>query len=169
MNEAAALLLTRARRLSYAASALALCLCAHAAQSKPHPRPHAMSVADQVIAAQIAFNKNEAAANLVALKNMLMPDFVQADKAILNREQLIDLLQRGHSLPCHFGTETIEHPVVTFLDPDIATIAYHSAENDSCGGLTLHEEANISAVWINAGGVWKARVRSEIITSENAK
>jgi hypothetical protein len=76
---------------------------------------------------------------------------------------------RAHSLPCRFGISTVEHPIVTFLAPDIATIAYHSAESHSCAGHVLQGEANISSVWISADGHWKARLHSEIIIKADVK
>ncbi|HLY42590.1 MAG TPA: nuclear transport factor 2 family protein [Terracidiphilus sp.] len=148
---------------------LALLQCAVVFAQKPRPQAHPVSIEGQVIAAETVFQKDESTANLTALKGLLLPDFVEADREIMNRDQLLNLIQRAHSIPCQFGDATVEHPIVTFLDPDIATIAYHSKQNLTCGGHVLVAEANISSVWVNTAGHWKARLHAEIVTAANVK
>lgn len=137
------------------------------AQTKPHLHP--VSPESQIIAAETALQKDEVLGSLSALKDVLSPDFIQADRAILNRAQLLNLIQAAHSTPCRFGMPTIDHPVVTFLEPNIATIAYQSVSTLTCGGHVAQAQGNVSCVWVNAKGRWQARLRSEIVIAAEEK
>jgi hypothetical protein len=154
----------------YAVLVLALAGCVGAgAQSKIHSQVHPVSPESQVIAAETALQRDEITGNLSGLKSVLSPDFVQADKIMLNRDQVLNLVERAHSVPCHFGMPTIDHPVVTFLEPDIATIAYQSVSTLTCGGHVAQAQGNVSCVWVNVKGRWQARLRSEIVVAAEEK
>lgn len=138
------------------------------AQNGPHPQAtHPVSQEAQVIAAETALMRSESSANYAALKAMLAPDFMEADRAMLNRDQLVEMVRVAHSVPCRFGTTSVEHPVVTILEPEIATIAYHASQSLTCGQHVMNAEGNISSVWVLIAGHWRTRLHSEIIV--NAK
>jgi len=156
--------------LAGAAAMAAVCAAGatSVAQSRSHVQAaHPASAEAQIIAAETALMRSESSANYVALKATLAPDFVEADKAILNRDQLIEMIRVAHSIPCRFGTTSVEDPIVTMLEPGIATIAYHASQSLTCGQHVLHAEGNISSVWVLVGRQWKTRLHSEIIV--NAK
>jgi len=138
------------------------------AQNSPHPQAaHPASQEAQVIAAETALMRSESGANYAALKAMLAPDFMEADRAILNRDQLVEMVRVAHSVPCKFGTTSVEHPLVTILEAGIATIAYHASQSLTCGQHVMTAEGNISSVWVLIAGHWRTRLHSEIIV--NAK
>jgi hypothetical protein len=138
------------------------------AQSGSHARAARPASAEaQVIAAETALMRSESTANYAALKATLAPDFMEADKAILNRDQLVEMIRVAHSIPCKFGTTSVKDPIVTMLEPGIATIAYRATQSLTCGQHVLNAEGNISSVWVLIGRQWKTRLHSEIIV--NAK
>jgi hypothetical protein len=152
------------RRLAFLIFGLAIAATI-GAQTKPHTPAHAPSAAEQVIAAERETQVDASKFDLQALHNLLLPEFIQADNQILTRGDVLDQLQRASVLPCTFGVVKMDHVKVTFLEPTIATLVYHYTQPFSCRGRSASADANVSTVWVNRDGRWRAQLHTEIFTS----
>lgn len=116
--------------------------------------------ADAIIAQENAFWKSYVDGNTGDLSNLLLPDFVNVEADIWNRDQVLAFVKRFHQ-GCTLAPVKIGDPHVIFLSTDIATLVYHATETPTCGTRTLSGETNISSVWLRRGGHWQLHLHTE--------
>ena|SRR6184192_1549529 len=116
--------------------------------------------ADAIIAEEGAFWKSYVDGNTGDLSKLLLPDFINVEAEIWNRDQVLAFVKRFHER-CTLAPVKIVDPHVVFLTTEIATIVYHATEAPSCGSRTLSGETNISTVWLRRGGRWQMHLHTE--------
>jgi hypothetical protein len=115
---------------------------------------------DTVIAQENAFWKSYVDGNTEDLSRLLLPDFVNVESQISNRDQVLTFVKQFHE-QCTLAPVKLLEPHVTFLSPDIATLVYHATEKPTCGTHTMSGETNISTVWVRRDGRWQMHLHTE--------
>ena len=115
---------------------------------------------DAIVAQETAFWKSYVEGNAVDLSKLLLPDFVNVEEQIWNRDQVLAFVKQFHE-HCTLAPVKLVDPRVTFLTPDIATVVYHTTETPTCGARTLSGETNISTVWFRRDGRWQMHLHTE--------
>jgi len=119
---------------------------------------------EAIIAQESAFWKAYSDGNARDLSTLLLPDFINVEAQIWNRDQVLDFLKRFHKR-CTLAPIRLVDPKVIFLTPDIATLVYHATETPLCDTVTLSEETNISTVWVRRDGRWQMHIHTEYAVS----
>jgi uncharacterized protein (TIGR02246 family) len=130
------------------------------AQSTPKP--------DEIIAQETAFWKSYADGNTVDLAKLLLPDFINVEQRIWNRDQVLAFLKQFHAA-CTLAPVAIVDPRVSFITPDIATIVYQATETPTCGARTMSGDTNISTVWLRRDGRWQMHLHTEYAVPPSQK
>jgi len=115
---------------------------------------------DAIISQENAFWKAYGDGNTTDLSNLLLPDFVNVEAEIWNRDQVLSFIGKFHER-CTLPPVKLVDPHVIFLTPDIATLVYHATETPTCGTRTLSGETNISTVWFRRDGRWQMHLHTE--------
>jgi hypothetical protein len=115
---------------------------------------------DPIIAQETAFWKSYVDGNAVDLSKLLLPDFINVEEQIWNRDQVLAFIKQFHE-QCTLAPVKLVDPRVTFLTPDIATLVYHATETPTCGTRTLSGDTNISTVWLRRDGRWQMHLHTE--------
>ena len=113
-----------------------------------------------IIAQEAAFWKSYGDGNAVDLSKLLLPDFINVEEQIWNRDQVLNFVKQFHE-HCTLAPVKLVDPHVTFLTPDIATLVYHATETATCGTRTLSGDTNISTVWLRRDGRWQMHLHTE--------
>ena len=98
---------------------------------------------DGIISQENAFWKAYRDGNTTDLSKLLLPDFVNVEAEIWNRDQVLSFIGKFHER-CTLAPVKLVDPHVIFLTPDIATLVYHATETPTCSTRTLSGETNIS-------------------------
>jgi hypothetical protein len=120
----------------------------------------AQTNADAIIAQENAFWKSYVDGNTEDLSNLLLPEFINVEADIWNRDQVLAFIKQFHE-GCTLAPVKIVDPHVVFLTTDIATLVYHATETPTCGTRTLSGETNISSVWLRRDGRWQMHLHTE--------
>jgi hypothetical protein len=115
---------------------------------------------DAIISQENAFWKAYGDGNTIDLSKLLLPDFVNVEADIWNRDQVLSFIRKFHER-CTLAPVKLVDPHVIFLTPDIATLVYHATETPTCGTRTLSGETNISTVWFRRDGRWQMHLHTE--------
>lgn len=115
---------------------------------------------DVIIAQETAFWKSYGDGNAVDLSKLLLPDFINVEEQIWNRDQVLTFIKQFHE-HCTLAPVELVDPHVIFLTPDIATLVYHATETPTCGTRTLSGDTNISTVWLRRDGRWQMHLHTE--------
>ena len=115
---------------------------------------------DAIIAQETAFWQSYRDGNTVDISKLLLPDFINVEQQIWNRDQVLNFVKQFHA-HCTLAPVKLVDPHVTFLTPDIATLVYHATETPTCGTRTLSGDTNISTVWVRRDGRWQMHLHTE--------
>jgi hypothetical protein len=115
---------------------------------------------DAIIAQETAFWQSYRDGNTVDISKLLLPDFINVEQQIWNRDQVLNFVKQFHA-HCTLAPVKLVDPHVTFLTPDIATLVYHATETPTCGTRTLSGDTNISTVWGRRDGRWQMHLHTE--------
>jgi hypothetical protein len=115
---------------------------------------------DAIIAQENAFWKAYIDGNNVDLSKLLLPDFINVEEQIWNRDQVLAFVKQFHA-QCTLAPIKLIDPRVTFLSSDSATLVYHTAENATCGTHTASGDTNVSTVWVYRDGRWQMHLHTE--------
>lgn len=123
---------------------------------------HAQSTnsSETIITQENAFWKSYVEGNTSELSNLILPDFINVEEQIMNRDQVLTFVKQFHA-QCTLAPVKLLDPQVTFLDPDIATLVYHATETPTCGTHTMSGDTNISSVWVRRDGRWQMQLHTE--------
>lgn len=120
----------------------------------------AIDTPDAIVAQETAFWKAYADGNATDLSKLLLPDYINVEEQIWNRDQVLAFVKQFHE-HCTLAPVKVVDPSVIFLTPDIATVVYHATETPTCGTRTLSGETNISTVWLRRDGRWQMHLHTE--------
>lgn len=157
----------RRRHPNAGAVCLALLLLAAGAlanaQTKKPGDTAASAAAKEIIAREIALQKNEIDLNFTALENLMVPEYFELSQTFMNREQVFAMLRRVKESGCRVQPVKMKDARVTFLAPDVATVVYRASQTGTCYSRTFTAEANISTLWVQRDGRWQAQMHSELL------
>ncbi len=115
---------------------------------------------EAIITQENAFWKSCREGNAADLQKVLLPDFINVEQEIWNRDQVLTFIRQFHE-HCTLAPVKLVDPHIVFLTPDIATLVYHATETPTCGIRTLSGETNISTVWLRRDGRWQMHLHTE--------
>ena len=121
---------------------------------------------DAIITQENAFWKSYGDGNATELSKLLLPDFINVEAQIWNRDQVLAFVGQFHE-HCTLAPVKLVDPHVIFLTADIATLVYHATETPTCGTRTLSGETNISTVWLRRDGRWQMHLHAEYAIPPN--
>ena len=122
--------------------------------------PAQTATPDAIVAQENAFWKAYTDGNAADLSKLLLPDFINVEEQIWNRDQVLTFVKQFH-VQCTLAPIKLLDPHVIFLSPDIATLVYHATENATCGAHTESSDTNISTVWVYRDGRWQMHLHTE--------
>lgn len=118
-------------------------------------------LAKEVMAKEFALQKAEIEVNVATMDQLTLPDYIEVNQTIMNRDQVLAMLRRVSELGCHIQPIRMKDAKVTFLSPDIATVIYHATQYGTCGSRGFTAAASVSTVWVRRGGQWLAEMHIE--------
>ena len=93
----------------------------------------------------------------------MLPDAIEVQDEIMNRDQVLEILSRFRGIPCRLSPVKMDDSAVTLLSRDIATIVYRASESLTCGRKSISIEGNATGVWVRKDGHWQAQIHTETI------
>jgi hypothetical protein len=95
--------------------------------------------------------------NLGAFEAMLLPDYIEVEKTIQTRDQLMANLNTCTII--HFQ---LRNHQTRMLSPDAAVVAYSGSSEITCGGSHLASNYNATTTWVRREGKWLVQMHTEI-------
>jgi len=95
--------------------------------------------------------------DLVTFNSLLLPDFIEVEKTIQNREQILANLNT-----CTLVSFNFHNHQTRMLSPDAAVIAYNANSEITCGESHLKGSYNATTVWVRRDGKWLVQIHTEI-------
>ena len=95
--------------------------------------------------------------NLGAFEAMLLPDYIEVEKTIQTREQLMANLNI-----CTVVSFKLRNHQTRMLSPDAAVIAYSGSSEITCGESHLASNYNATTTWVRRDGKWLIQMHTEI-------
>jgi hypothetical protein len=111
---------------------------------------------------EISFLRASRTHDLVALRSILLPDFIFIGEKIEDREQILGNIDR-----CALGKSTLVHPRELLITPDIAIVTYSTSQGLACVSLPRPNDVNVSSTWVKREGQWLLQARSETPIAAN--
>jgi hypothetical protein len=115
---------------------------------------------DTIIAQENAFWKAYVDANTADLSKLLLPEFVNVEEQLMNRDQVLTFVKQFHQ-QCTLAPVKLLDAQVVFLSADIATLVYHATETPTCGTHTMSGDTNITTIWVRRDGRWQMHLHTE--------
>jgi hypothetical protein len=95
--------------------------------------------------------------DLMAFESLLLPDYLEVEKTIQTREQLMANLNT-----CTFVSYKLRNHQVRVISPDAAVIAYSGSSEITCGVSHLTSNFNATTTWVRREGKWLIQMHTEI-------
>jgi hypothetical protein len=95
--------------------------------------------------------------DLMAFQSLLLPDYIEVEKTIQTREQLIANLNT-----CTIVSYKLRNHQVRVISPDAAVIAYSGFSEITCGESHLTSNFNATTTWVRRDGKWLVQMHTEI-------
>jgi hypothetical protein len=95
--------------------------------------------------------------NLGAFEAMLLPDYIEVEKTIQTRDQLMANLNI-----CTVVSFRLRNHQTRMLSPDAAVIAYSGSSEITCGESHLASNYNATTTWVRRDGKWLIQMHTEI-------
>jgi hypothetical protein len=95
--------------------------------------------------------------NLGAFEAMLLPDYIEVEKTIQTRDQLMANLNTCTII--HFK---LRNHQTRMLSPDAAVVAYSGSSEITCGESHLASNYNATTTWVRRDGKWLVQMHTEI-------
>jgi hypothetical protein len=95
--------------------------------------------------------------DLMAFQSLLLPDYIEVEKTIQTREQLMANLNT-----CMIVSYKLRNHQVRVISPDAAVIAYSGSSEIVCGDSHLTSHYNATTTWVRREGKWLVQMHTEI-------
>lgn len=95
--------------------------------------------------------------DLATFQALLLPDFIDVEKAIQTRDQILANLNT-----CTLSSFHFQNHQVRWLSPDAAVVAYSATSETTCGEAHLKGSYNATTTWVRRDGQWLVQVHTEI-------
>jgi len=95
--------------------------------------------------------------DLVTFNSLLLPDFIEVEKTIQNREQILANLNT-----CTLVSFNFHNHQTRMLSQDAAVIAYNANSEITCGESHLKGSYNATTTWVRREGKWLVQIHTEI-------
>jgi len=95
--------------------------------------------------------------DLGTFESLLLPDYIEVDKTIQTREQLMANLHT-----CTIVSFKLRNHQTRMLSPDAAVIAYSGSSEITCGESHIASNYNATTTWVRRDGKWLVQIHTEI-------
>jgi len=95
--------------------------------------------------------------DLMAFQALLLPDYLEVEKTIQTREQLMANLNT-----CTIVGYKLRNHQVRVISQDAAVIAYSGSSEITCGESHLTSNFNATTTWVRREGKWLVQMHTEI-------
>lgn len=95
--------------------------------------------------------------NLGAFESLLLPDYLEVEKTIQTREQLMANLNT-----CAIVSFKLRNHQTRMLSADAAVIAYTGSSEITCGESHITSSYNATTTWVRRDGKWLVQLHTEI-------
>jgi hypothetical protein len=95
--------------------------------------------------------------DLLAFGSYLLPDFIEVEKAIQTREQVMANINA-----CTLVSFKLTNHQIRMLGPDAAVLAYNGSSHMMCGEAQLSGNFNATTTWVRRNGKWFIQMHTEI-------
>jgi hypothetical protein len=97
--------------------------------------------------------------DLVAFQSFLLPDFIEVERTILTRDEIMKNLGICTLSSFHFRN----HQLRT-LSPDAVVLSYVGSTETTCGESRLSGTYNATTTWVRRDGRWLVQIHTETPT-----
>jgi uncharacterized protein (TIGR02246 family) len=94
--------------------------------------------------------------DLAAFHAMLMPDFLDIEKTIQTREQIMESLNT-----CALVSFKIRNHQLRVLSSGAAVVTYSRSSETACGESHLTGDYNATTTWVRRDGKWLVQIHTE--------
>jgi uncharacterized protein (TIGR02246 family) len=94
--------------------------------------------------------------DLAAFHALLLPDFLDVEKTIRTREQIMESLNI-----CTLVSFKIRNHQLRMLSPDAAVVTYSRFSETICGESHLTGDYNATTMWVRRDGKWLVQIHTE--------
>jgi hypothetical protein len=95
--------------------------------------------------------------NLGAFESLLLPDYLEVEKTIQTRDQLMANLNT-----CTIVSFKLRNHQTRMLSADAAVIAYTGSSEITCGESHIASSYNATTTWVRRDGKWLVQLHTEI-------
>jgi hypothetical protein len=95
--------------------------------------------------------------DLGTFESLLLPDYIEVEKTIQTREQLMANLNA-----CTIVSFKLRNHQTRMLSPDAAVIAYSGSSEITCGESHIASNYNATTTWVRRDGKWLVQLHTEI-------
>ena len=95
--------------------------------------------------------------NLGAFESLLLPDYIEVEKTIQSRDQLMANLNT-----CTIVSFKLRNHQTRMLSADSAVIAYTGWSEITCGESHIASSYNATTTWVRRDGKWLVQLHTEI-------
>jgi len=112
---------------------------------------------DFIFIQEIGMWKTLQSHNLGAFESLLLPDYIEVEKTIQTREQLMANLNT-----CTIVSFKLRNHQTRMLSADVAVIAYTGSSEIACGESHIASSYNATTTWVRRDGKWLVQLHTEI-------
>jgi Domain of unknown function (DUF4440) len=112
---------------------------------------------DFIFIQEIGMWKTLQSHNLGAFESLLLPDYIEVEKTIQTRDQLMANLNT-----CTIVSFKLRNHQTRMLSPDAAVIAYSGSSEIVCGESHIASNYNATTTWVRRDGKWLVQIHTEI-------
>jgi uncharacterized protein (TIGR02246 family) len=94
--------------------------------------------------------------DLAAFQALLLPDFLDVEKTIQTRDQIMANLGT-----CTLVSSKIRNHQLRMLSPDAAVLTYSRSSETTCGESHLTGDYNATTTWVRRDGKWLVQIHTE--------
>jgi hypothetical protein len=124
---------------------------------EPAPAPDNSAIDDYIFIQEMRMWQALQGHDLVTLQALFLPDFVEVEKSILTREQVLANLNA-----CTLVGFNMHNHQTRVLSPDAVVIAYSGSDEFTCGESHLKGNYNATTTWVLRNGKWVVQIHTEI-------
>jgi Domain of unknown function (DUF4440) len=94
--------------------------------------------------------------DLAAFQAFLLPDFIDVEKTIQTRDQIMENLNT-----CTLVSFKIRNHQLRMLSPDAAVLTYSRSSETTCGQSHLTGDYNATTTWVRRDNKWLVQIHTE--------